>query len=144
MYSDIQRFVAAGRMMAKLAEEKARMAQTADEVIEAGPLLPTWKPGRFETGDVRTRHRQPWRCVQGHDSTGQANWGPGEAHSLWAPYHAKSEANALPWVQPYGAHDMYKEGEYMIWNDENVYRCKMDTVYSPAEYPQAWEAVTDD
>ena len=144
MYSDLQRFVAAGRMMAKLAVEKAKTATTADEVIEAGPLLPAWKKGEYEVGDVRTSNRQPWRCVMAHDSTKQEGWGPGEASALWAPYHARTEASALPWVQPYGSHDMYREGEYMIWTDENTYRCKMDTVYTPVEYPDAWEVTSGD
>ena len=46
-------------------------------------------------------------------------------------------AETLP-VQT-GAHDMYKSGEYMIWTDNQVYKCTQDTNFSPDEYPQAWE-----
>ena len=38
---------------------------------------------------------------------------------------------------------MYKAGEYMIWSDGNTYLCVQDTNFSPDEYPQAWQLVTD-
>lgn len=38
-----------------------------------------------------------------------------------------------------GAHDMYKNGEYMIFTDKNIYKCVQDTNFSPTDYPQAWE-----
>lgn len=38
---------------------------------------------------------------------------------------------------------MYKAGEYTIWTDSKTYKAKMDTAYSPADYPQAWEEVID-
>lgn len=34
---------------------------------------------------------------------------------------------------------MYRAGEYMVWTDGKVYRCKEDTNFSPEDYPQAWE-----
>lgn len=40
---------------------------------------------------------------------------------------------------PAGAHDMYKNGEYMIYIDKNIYKCVQDTNFSPTDYPQAWE-----
>ena len=46
-------------------------------------------------------------------------------------------AETLP-VQT-GAHDMYKSVEYMIWTDNQVYKCTQDTNFSPTEYAQAWE-----
>ena len=33
------------------------------------------------------------------------------------------------------------QGEYMIWTDGAAYCCLTDTVYSPADYPSAWEKV---
>ena len=41
-----------------------------------------------------------------------------------------------------GAHDMYKQGEYMIWTDGAVYCCKSDTIFSPGDYAQAWMRIT--
>lgn len=48
---------------------------------------------------------------------------------------------ARPFVPVQGAHDMYKIGEYAVFEDA-LYRCAQDTAYSPADYPQAWEIVT--
>ena len=142
MYSGTEIARAMGRMLARYARERAQTAGVAaNEVIEAGPLLAAWTPGAYVIGDVRTQDGVPWRCCQAHDSTGQAGWGPGEAAALWAPYHGTDAAHALPWVQPTGAHDMYKAGECMVWTDGGVYRCVSDTVYTPEQYAAAWEIV---
>ena len=37
---------------------------------------------------------------------------------------------------------MYHAGEYMIWTDGSIQRCKEDTNFSPEDYPQAWEEAT--
>ena len=47
----------------------------------------------------------------------------------------------MPFVPVQGAHDMYRAGEYMIYTDGQIYRCKQDTAYSPEDYAQAWEVV---
>lgn len=98
-----------------------------------------WKPGPHAAGDVRMHLGIPHKCVQSHDSTGNESWNPAATPALWMQYHGTSAATARPWIAPTGAHDMYKAGEYMVWTDGLTYRCKADTVYSPADYPQAWE-----
>ncbi len=70
----------------------------------------------------------------------QDGWEPDKTPALYAPYHGKAVETALPWTAPTGAHDMYKAGEYMIWND-TVMRCKSDTSYSPNDYAAAWEVI---
>lgn len=110
------------------------------DVISCACLLLDWKPGQYEIGAVVAYDGQPWKCTQTHDSTGNDAWKPGAAASLWAPYHSRKTEWALPWVKPTGAHDAYQNGEYMIWTDGGLYRCKQDnTVWSPAELPEAWE-----
>lgn len=137
---------AIGRLIARQARKQAPEA-AANDVIDLGPLLAPWKAGTMDSpvayaaGDVRTYNGQPWKCVQAHTHHGESGWEPGVAASLWANYHATDAAHALPWVQPTGAHDMYKPGEYMIWMDGEAYRCLSDTAYSPEEYSQAWEVV---
>ena len=45
------------------------------------------------------------------------------------------------YVQPTGAHNAYKIGDKITFN-EKKYICKLDNcVWSPAEYPSAWEEV---
>ena len=47
------------------------------------------------------------------------------------------------YVQPTGAHDAYKVGDKITFN-EKKYICKLDNcVWSPSEYPSAWEEVID-
>ena len=46
---------------------------------------------------------------------------------------------AQAWEAPTGAHDMYKDGEYMIWTDGTIKKCLRDTNFSPEEYPADWE-----
>jgi len=114
--------------------------KSADIVIGTSGLILPWTQGKYFIGDVRIWNGQPKRCVQAHDSTGNPSWDPSVA-SLWSPYHGTSEATALPWAAPTGAHDMYKKGEYMVWTDGSKYKCLSDTAYSPTEYPQAWEVL---
>ena len=58
-----------------------------------------------------------------------------------APLHGKSPETARPFVPVQGAHDMYKIGEYAVFEDA-LYKCVQDTAYSPADYAPAWEIVT--
>lgn len=45
--------------------------------------------------------------------------------------------------QPSGSHDAYKVGDKITFN-EKKYVCKLDNcVWSPAEYPTAWEEVIE-
>lgn len=47
------------------------------------------------------------------------------------------------YVQPTGSHDAYKIGDKITFN-EKKYICKLDNcVWSPSEYPAAWEEVID-
>ena len=111
-----------------------------DVVIGTTDFILPWEQGKYVLDDVRLWDGQPRRCCQAHDSTGNPTWTPAVA-SLWAPYHGTSPQTALPWVAPTGAHDMYKAGEYMVWTDGKVYKCKQDTSYSPGDYALAWEEV---
>lgn len=43
--------------------------------------------------------------------------------------------------EPTWAHNVYRTGEYMIWTDYKAYGCKMDTNFSPVDYPGALEIV---
>ena len=122
------------RQVARLIEETT----DPDSIIELAPLLSDWTPRAYNLNDVIQYEDAPYRCVQAHDSTGNLNWTPTEARSLWANYHATSRDFALPWLQPTDAHDMYKSGEWMIWTDGNVYKCAQSTVYAPNTLPGAW------
>lgn len=117
-------------------------ALTPTQVIACDGLVDDWMPGVYAVGDVRVCGGQVYRCCQAHDSTDNPDWSPDKTPALWAAYHSGDAAHARPWVQPTGAHDQYKAGEYMVWTDGKTYKCLSDTVYSPADYAQAWELVT--
>lgn len=113
-------------------------ALTATQIIACDGLVDDWEPGNYIIGDVRNYNGQTYRCCQAHDSTSNPDWSPDKAPALWAAYHSGDAAHARPWVQPAGAHDQYKAGEYMIWTDGKTYKCVQDTAYGPVEYAQAW------
>lgn len=139
MYTVNDTLRAVGRMMARLAQERAGDAD-ADGVIEMSALLKPWQAGEsLQTGDVRVFDRQPYKCLQAH--TSQEGWQPGAAPSLWGPYHAMKRANALPYQPPTHAGETYNTGEWMIWKDGTAYRALRDAVdRGPDELPDSWEA----
>lgn len=108
--------------------------------IQFMSLFEPWTKGNYKVGDVRTDPKTgyPYECIQAHDSTVNTNWDI-TVKTLWKPWHSKSLEYALPYEAPTGAHDMYKNGEYMIYTDKNIYKCIQDTNFSPTDYPQAWE-----
>ena len=40
-----------------------------------------------------------------------------------------------------GRTDMYRQGEFMVWTDGNIYECidPNGTAYSPGDYAAAWQ-----
>lgn len=116
----------------------AKIVDNPVEINDNMVAIRPWAPGPFVIGDVRMYDGIPYKCVQAHDSTGNEAWTPAAVASLWMQYHGTSKATARPWLQPTGAHDMYKAGEWMIWTDGLAYPCIIDTTYSPAEYAAAW------
>lgn len=120
-----------------------KIVENPVEINDNMAAIRPWKPGAYVVGDVRMYEGIPYKCVQAHDSTGNDAWNPAATPALWMQYHGTSPGTARPWIAPTGAHDMYKAGEYMIWTDGLTYRCLSDTIYSPADYANAWEAVTE-
>ena len=133
--SEAQSAAAAGRLVL------AQMAGLDDDArIRVSGLYEPWAAGQFEVGDIRNSGGQTWACFQAHDCAVYPDIKPGSAawFTFWRPLHGKSPETARPFVPVQGAHDMYKIGEYAVFEDA-LYRCVQDTAYSPADYPQAWE-----
>lgn len=117
------------------------MREDAAAINRVATLVRPWKLGAYAVGDVRVYGGIPYRCVQAHDSTQNPAWTPEAEPALWMQYHGTTPETARPWVEPTGAHDMYRAGEYMIWTDGSTYKCVQNTAYSPGDQPQAWETV---
>ena len=61
-------------------------------------------------------------------------------HQVEIPETPTEEEYTL-FVKPSGAHDAYKEGDKITYNNKK-YVCKMNScVWNPDEYPNAWEEV---
>lgn len=116
-----------------------KIVDNPTEINDNMAVIRPWKPGVFTAGDVRMDQGIPYKCVQGHDSTGNETWNPANTPALWMQYHGTTIETARQWVAPTGAHDAYKSGEFMIWTDNDIYECIQDTVYDPSTYHQAWK-----
>lgn len=136
--SEAQSAAAAGRMVL------AQMAGLDDDArIRVSGLYEPWAAGQFKVGDIRNSGGQTWACFQAHDCAVYPDIKPGSDawFTFWRPLHGKSPETARPFVPVQGAHDMYKIGEYAVFEDA-LYKCVQDTAYSPADYAPAWEIVT--
>ncbi len=120
-----------------------RFVVADNDRLAAGALYPKWAAGAHSMGDIYTARGQVWECIRAYDNAVYPDIVPGG--TAWGtfhrPLHATSPDTARPWVQPTGAHDIYKKGEYMTL-DGVLYKCLQDTAYSPAEYAAAWEVQT--
>ena len=122
----------------------AQMAELDDDArIRVSGLYELWIAGKYEVGDIRNSGGQTWECFQAHDCAVYPDIKPGSAawFTFWRPLHGKSPETARPFVPVQGAHDMYKIGEYAVFEDA-LYKCVQDTAYSPADYAPAWKIVT--
>ena len=124
-----------------MARQQLNGVTDEDTRIRASALYPDWAAGAHAVGESCNALSQTWECYQAHDNAVYPDIAPGNAawYTFWRPLHGKSMATARAWVQPTGAHDIYRAGEYMIWTDGQVYKCLSDTAYSPGEYAAAWE-----
>ena len=122
------------------------MSMTAVDTIAVAALYDEWTEGTYQVGDIRLAWyggaHQLWKCRQAHDTATYPDITPdGTAwRTFWIPFHGTTPETAQDWIAPSGAHDQYEAGEYMKWNGQ-TYKCLSDTVYTPDEYAQAWEAV---
>lgn len=116
---------------------------TSDDKLRISGVYETWTPGAYEVGDVRNYSEQTWECFQAHDNATYSDIAPDNAawFTFWRPLHGKTVATARPFVPVQGAHDMYRTGEYMVYTDGKIYKCKQDTNFSPDDYKDAWEVV---
>lgn len=114
-----------------------------DKRIRASGLYDDWSPGSHTVGEIFNADGQTWECFQAYDNAVYPDIAPG--NSAWftfnRPLHGKTKETARPWVAPMGSHDIYRNGEYMIWTDGTIYKCiaANGTNFSPTDYAAAWE-----
>lgn len=115
------------------------------ELIEKQHSIPTWREKDYSKVPVGTPYQwqgQVYKLWQQHNATGQSDWSPDKAVSLWDAAHTTDPEKAKPYVGPQGSRGLYQKGECMIWTDEKVYRSLIDNnAYTPDVRPQDWEVV---
>lgn len=114
---------------------------TDDKRLRASGLYREWMEGAHPKGEIYNADGQTWECFQEYDNATYPDIRPGQAawYTFNRPLHGTTPETARPFVPVQGAHDMYHAGEYMVWTDGTIQRCKEDTNFSPEDYPQAWE-----
>ena len=119
---------------------RGEVVDTDEKRIKASGLYEDWVEGSHTVGEVYNAAGQTWECFQSYDNAVYPDINPNNAawFTFNRPLHGKSPETARPFVPVIGAHDMYREGEYMILDDV-MYKCKADTAYSPTDYEGAWE-----
>lgn len=113
--------------------------QTDDEKITVSALWDVWSAGNHAVGEIYTVDGEPWEVFQAYDNAVNPDITPD--NSAWftfnRPLHGTSANTARSFVQPTGAHDIYHEGEWAVFEGK-FYECTQDTAYSPAAYGTAW------
>lgn len=136
-----------GKAQALAFREKA-LTETLDgtAVIANEYLLPEWKQGNYTAemiGMPLSYEGQAYKVWQAHDSTGNPDWNPRDAVSLFDIYHTKDPAKAKPYMAPQGTRGLYQTGECMVWTDELVYLSTVDNnAYTPEAMPEYWQVYT--
>lgn len=122
-----------------------QIAESDDKTlgIQCMALFPVYVQNKYhDVGEVALHPETgyPRECISAYDGTVQQDWTI-DNRALWKPWHSRKKEYALPWEAPTAAYDMYKSGEYMIWADGTVRRCKADTDRGPDVLPDNWETV---
>lgn len=117
-----------------------KQPEMADEVIMCSALYPEWTEGVHTKDEIYTVGADPWVCLAGYDNAVYPDIVPGNAawHTFNKPLHGTSRETARDFVQPTGAHDIYKKGEWAVQGGKFT-KANQDTTYSLVEYPQAWD-----
>lgn len=135
--------------------ERARQLRAQSEVnastmedetaIEYPELFPKWNEDRSYAVGARVRYDGVlYKCLTAH--TAQPEWNPADAPSLWArvlPGQGGTEIGV--WEQP-GSTNGYMTGDRVYYPDADgdIYESTIDNnVWSPADYPQGWQIVTE-
>lgn len=117
-------------------------------------ILNQYKPYQigtfYKVNDKFTHNGKVYEVIQAH--TSQADWLPGSTPALYKEYlnvEIKNEDGSTTEVvaefkKPTGAHDTYKKGDKVLFNGK-IYKSLIDNnAYSPEEYAQGWEEVTQE
>lgn len=99
----------------------------------------------YTYGDTFKYQGIVYAVVQPH--TSQADWKPESTPALYKVLRQTEEAGddavIQEWVQPTGAHDAYHIGDKVLFNGETYESIIDNNTWSPQDYPQGWEEITN-
>ena len=113
-------------------------------LIAEESAIPTWRARSYMGADTPVGKPYKWqgqvyKLWQQHDASGQPDWTPDKAVSLWDICHTVDPTLAKPYIAPQGTRGLWQVGECCLFGG-HVWRClTADTAYSPSELPQRWE-----
>ena len=120
--------------------EKASANLTDEDALSAVELFPKWEAGKaYEANDRVLYDGKLYKVNQSH--TSQEDWTPENTPALFSEVAMPGEIPV--WKQPIGSSDAYNKGDQVHYptEDDPVYESLIDgNVWSPADYPQGWEA----
>ena len=122
---------------------KEELKQDPSKLSELKSLVDRWSvDSLYITGDIVTYNGTLYTVVQDH--TSQSDWVPDSTPSLYKKTNSTTEntdAVLQEFAQPTGAHDSYKNGDKVIFNDK-VYESIIDNnVWSPETNPKGWKLI---
>ena len=123
--------------------EKAATSLDDADATKAVELFKHWAVGVWvERGERLEYKGKLYRVEQDH--TTQADYTPDTTPALYTRIAFPGEI--LPWKRPTGAQDAYQNGDKVYYPDvgDPIYQSNHDyNVYSPEEYPDWWDKISD-
>ena len=120
-------------------------SQTDEQAAATPELYPAWDTsGKYAVGDRRRYDGVLYKCLQAH--TGQSDWTPTAAPSLWAKVLVETDEHGeqttiKEWEQP-DSTNSYSKGDKVTYKGK-TYESQIDNnVWSPEAYPAGWAEVT--
>ena len=121
-------------------------AGTADGtyLIEHERSIPTWRQRAYNTEETPVGKPYKWngqvyKLWQQHDATGQPDWAPDKAVSLWDICHTTDPKKAKEYAVPQGTRGLWQVEECCVQNGRIWKNLTADNAYGPAELPERWE-----
>lgn len=112
-------------------------------LIDHEDMIPTWRQRAYNTDETPVGKPYKWqgqvyKLWQQHDATGQPDWSPDKAVSLWDICHTTDPKKAKEYTAPQGSRGLWQVDECCIQNG-HVWQCNTaDNAYGPSELPERW------
>lgn len=126
-------------MLKKFEKEKLINSLGDTEAYSIRLLYDEWTVGTNYKQNYKVKYNNKlYRCLLDH--TSQSDWTPDVAVSLWVEISNPDEKYP-EWKQPTGAHDAYKNGDKVSYEENKYISIVDDNVWKPTEY--GWKSVEE-